>query len=411
MNKTHLTSYVIYLFIFLGVLAAFPPLVTDMYLPALPTMTTEFHASASAVQMGLSTCILGLAVGQLFFGPLSDKYGRKQLLKAAMALFVLASIVCIFSETIFIFNVARFFQGLGGAGGVVMSRSIATDCYSGKALAKTLAIIGAIHGVAPVVAPLVGGFFSELIGWQGIFTILLCVGVLVYLLILPFEESLPTDRRYRGELTSLFNHVRVLFRNSVYVRLVLVFGLCNGALFGYISSSSFILQSGFGLSQWAFGIVFGINSLGIAAGSFVSLRYRHLASAMRWGCIGMLFCAAGQFVNYAFNGGLWGFELMTVLMLFFLGKVFTASTTLAMTEGRQLTGWAAAILGTTGFLFGGLVIPLAGLGNIQLASFSVLAVCALLAIVISNTIISTLMHEQSPAQEEALEDAQSIMLQ
>ena len=140
-------KYLVYLYLLLGALAAFPPLVTDMYLPALPIMTMEFDTTPSAVQMSLAACILGLAAGQLIFGPLSDKWGRKPLLKSALILFILATVASIFSPTIDVLNICRFFQGLGGAGGVVLSRSVATDCYSGRELAKTLAVIGAINGI------------------------------------------------------------------------------------------------------------------------------------------------------------------------------------------------------------------------------------------------------------------------
>ena len=193
-----------------------------MYLPALPVMTAEFNTVPSAVQMSLAACILGLAVGQLIFGPLSDKWGRKPLLKCALLLFILATVASIFSPTIEVLNICRFFQGLGGAGGVVLSRSVATDCYSGRELAKTLAIIGAINGIAPVTAPVIGGLFSESIGWKGIFCILLAIGIFLYLVSIPFRESHLQEKRYTGTLTSLFTQAGKLFRNSAYVRYVLI---------------------------------------------------------------------------------------------------------------------------------------------------------------------------------------------
>lgn len=134
-------KYYVFLIVFLGMLSAFGPFVTDMYLPTLPSMAKIFNTSASLVQLGLAASMLGLAVGQIFFGPLSDKYGRKAVLVAAMVLFVVSTLVSIYSPTIEFFNICRFLQGLGGSGGIVLSRSIATDCYSGRELAKTLAVI------------------------------------------------------------------------------------------------------------------------------------------------------------------------------------------------------------------------------------------------------------------------------
>lgn len=376
-------KYLVYLYLLLGALAAFPPLVTDMYLPALPVMTSEFHTTPSAVQMSLAACILGLAAGQLIFGPLSDKWGRKPLLKSALILFVIATVASIFSPSIEILNIFRFFQGLGGAGGVVLSRSVATDCYSGRELAKTLAIIGAINGIAPVTAPVIGGLFSEAIGWKGIFCILLGIGVLLYLVSIPFRESHAPEKRYKGSLTSLFSQVTELLKNTAYLRHVLVFGMSNAVLFGYISSASFILQNDFGMSELMFGVLFGINSLAIGFGSMLSLKLRQISNASRLGCAGMLLCSLLQFCNYSLGTGILGYEILVFVMLFSVGMVFTSATTLAMTEGKAMIGWASAVVGATGFLFGGIVTPLVGLGTIQLSTYCVMGLCSLIALSLS----------------------------
>ena len=379
-------KYLVYLYLLLGALAAFPPLVTDMYLPTLPIMTSEFQATTSAVQMSLAACILGLAVGQLFFGPLSDKWGRKPLLKSALLLFILATVASIFSTSIDVLNVCRFFQGLGGAGGVVLSRSVATDCYSGRELAKTLAVIGAINGIAPVTAPVIGGLFSEAIGWKGIFCILLAIGILLYAVSMPFRESHPSGKRYTGTLASLFIQAGELLRNTLYVRYVLIFGMANAVLFAYISSASFILQNDFGLSELTFGILFGINSMGIGCGSMLSLRLRKIDGASHIGCAGMFLCSLFQFGCYCLGFGFWAYEIFMFIMLFCVGMVFTSATTLAMTEGRVMIGWASALVGATGFLFGGIVTPLVGIGEIQLSTYCVMGVCSFISMLFSYSV-------------------------
>ncbi|MDE6628662.1 MAG: multidrug effflux MFS transporter [Muribaculaceae bacterium] len=389
MEKISTKKYLVYLYLLLGALAAFPPLVTDMYLPALPVMTMEFQTTASAVQMSLAACILGLAVGQLVFGPLSDKWGRKPLLKSALILFILATLASILSPTIEILNICRFFQGLGGAGGVVLSRSVATDCYSGRELAKTLAVIGAINGIAPVTAPVVGGLFSEIIGWKGIFCILLAIGASLYMVSIPFRESLQAEKRYTGSMTRLFLQATELLRNAAYMRYVLIFGMANAVLFGYISSASFILQNDFGLSELMFGILFGINSMAIGCGSMLSLKIRQIPNASHIGCAGMLGCSILQLCNYNLGLGFWGYEIPAFLMLFSVGMVFTSSTTLAMTEGKSKIGWASAIVGAAGFLFGGIVTPLVGLGTIQISTYTVMALCSLIAISLSYMVYKT----------------------
>lgn len=376
-------KYLVYLYLLLGALAAFPPLVTDMYLPALPIMTMEFDTTPSAVQMSLAACILGLAAGQLIFGPLSDKWGRKPLLKSALILFILATVASIFSPTIDVLNICRFFQGLGGAGGVVLSRSVATDCYSGRELAKTLAVIGAINGIAPVTAPVIGGLFSEAIGCKGIFCILLAIGLLLYIVSIPFRESHQPEKRYTGSMSKLFTQAGELLGNAAYIRYVLIFGMANAVLFGYISSASFILQNDFGLSELMFGILFGINSMAIGCGSMLSLKLKQIANASHIGCAGMLACSMLQLCNYNLGFGFMGYEILVFLMLFAVGMVFTSSTTLAMTEGKAMIGWASAIVGATGFLFGGIVTPLVGLGSIQLSTYTVMTVCSFIAMSLS----------------------------
>lgn len=195
--------YFIFLMVFLGALSAFGPFITDFYLPTLPSMAEVFHTNASMVQLGLTTSMIGLAVGQIFFGPVSDRFGRRPVLLASLILFCVSALASIFSPTIEFFNVCRFLQGLGGAGGIVMSRSVATDCYSGRELAKVLAIVGAINGIAPVAAPVVGGMVASSTGWQGIFWILFAIGVVLSVLCKMFRESLPKEKRIEGGMLKL----------------------------------------------------------------------------------------------------------------------------------------------------------------------------------------------------------------
>lgn len=282
------------------------------------------------------------------------------------------------------FNVCRFFQGVGGAGGVVLSRSVASDCYSGRDLAKTLAIIGAINGIAPVTAPAVGGLFAESIGWQGLFWILFGVGIALLLAFLPFRESHPLEKRHKGGFGSLVKETGALLHNRRYLVYLLLFGLTNGVLFGYISSAAFILQNDFGLSELLFGIMFAINSLAIATGSMVSLRFGNLGTAMKRGAVGLLVGSLGLLASYMADAGIWGYEVFVFIILFCVGILFPASTTAAMTEGKGVIGWASAFVGATGFLFGGIITPLVGMGNIQTSTYTALIVCSLLIVTVSH---------------------------
>lgn len=379
MSRKYYVSFII----FLGMISALGPFVTDMYLPTLPSMAKIFHTTPSLVQMGLAMSMLGLAVGQIFFGPLSDKYGRRAILMAATALFLVSTVAAIYSPTIEFFNYCRFLQGLGGAGGIVLSRSISTDCYSGRELAKTLAIIGAINGIAPVTAPIIGGLVAGAVGWQGIFWILFAVGVVILAMGLGFKESLPREKRHTGSVFSLMYAFPRLLKLRYFRCYVLLYGFTNAVLFAYISSASFIIQNYFGFSEMLFALIFGVNALGIALGSAMSLKFKRLCSAALFGAVGISFIAILQLAGHLLVDEFMIYEPLTFVMLIFAGYIFTSSTTLAMDEGREYIGAASAIFGATGFLFGGIVSPLVGLGNIMTTSLVIIAVCSLLALVLA----------------------------
>ena len=179
----------------LGMLTAFGPFVTDFYLPALPEMTEFFHTSPALASMSLTTGMIGLAAGQVFIGPLTDKYGRKRILVASMFIFAIASVLCIISPNIYVFNLMRIFQGIAGAGGIVISKSMATDMFSGKELANFMALLGSINGIAPVCAPVIGGVMAGITTWQGVFCLLLAIGLILMVCSWFMPETLPSEKR------------------------------------------------------------------------------------------------------------------------------------------------------------------------------------------------------------------------
>lgn len=370
-------KYYLFLIVFLGMLSAFGPFVTDMYLPTLPSMADIFNTTPSLVQMGLATSMLGLAVGQVFFGPLSDKYGRRTTLIAAMTLFAVSTVVSIYSPSIQFFNVCRFIQGLGGAGGIVLSRSISTDCYSGRELAKTLAIIGAVNGIAPVTAPVIGGLVAGAVGWKGIFWILFAIGVVLLIMCLVFRESLQAEHRHKGSVLGLMSAFPELIKLRYFRIYVLMFAFANGVLFAYISAASFIIQDYFGFSELVFAVIFGVNALGIGIGSALSLRFRKMSDAALFGAVGISAISLLQLLGYVMFDMFAVFEVLMFAILVFVGFIFTAATTLAMEEGREYVGSASAIFGAMGFLFGGIVSPLVGIGDIMSTTLLIIAVCSL----------------------------------
>jgi len=370
-----------FLLVLLGTLTAFGPFVTDMYLPSLPSMERFFNTTSSMVQLGLTTSMLGLAIGQLFFGPWSDRNGRRRPLIAAMWLFIAATVACLLSQDIHQFLVCRFFQGLGAAGGIVISRSIATDKFGGHDLARMLAIIGAINGIAPVAAPVVGGALTDSIGWRGIFLLLLVLGLVLTVGCHVFRESLPPSRRASSGWGQVFSGFSAVLRNREFMFFTLQLSMAQGILFGNIASSPFIVQEHYGYSAFVFSVVFAINAVAIGSGAGMSVRFHQAATASLVSSLGMLLLAVAQCVALFSDCSFWVYEGIMFPLLFIMGLTFTSSTTLAMNSARNHAGTGSAVLGALGFIVGGTVSPLVGMGNLMHSTGIVFVASAVLALV------------------------------
>lgn len=376
----------VFLLILLGMLTAFGPFVTDMYLPSLPSMGEYFSTSSSMIQLGLTTSMIGLAVGQIFFGPLSDRYGRRLPLLSGMWLFIVSTLLCLFSQTIEQFVAFRLLQGIAGAGGIVISRSVATDKYSGHELAKMLAVIGAINGVAPVAAPIVGGVLTDAIGWKGIFWVLFVLGLVLLACCMRFRESLPVEKRSAEKWSDTFRSFGVVLRDKRYVCYVLQMAFAQGVLFANIASSPFIIQQHYGFSAFTFSLFFGINALAIGIAAALSVKFRRQESSTLAGCCGMVVAAVLQCWALMSDCSFWVYEGLMLVLLSSMGMTFTSSTALAMESQRENSGTASALLGALCFAAGGIVSPLVGLGNILSSTgvaFLVCACCSLLCMLVA----------------------------
>lgn len=359
----------LYLILLLGLLNAFGPFVIDMYLPSLPEMTHVFNCSASVTQLGLTFSMIGLAIGQLFFGPLSDKYGRKPILLITLLIFVAASVVCCFSGNVIVFTIGRLFQGIGGAGGVVLSRSIASDKYSGQDLAKIIAIISIINNMAPIAAPMAGGAIAFAWGWRAIFITLLCLGVFLFLMSLPFDESLIKKNRYKGSLLDSLKNYKLALQIPEILRYSLIYSAAMAALFAYISATPFIVQSVFGFTELQFSIVFAVNAVCLGFGAGLSVKFPTPNSAIRLGTIvGVIATTILAICSLSIGDLFLAYEIPTAIMMFSLGLILTSSTTVAMDKGRKYAGVTSAMLGGVGYTTGGIVSPLVSLGNVQTLS-------------------------------------------
>ena len=352
----------------LGMLTAFGPFVTDFYLPVLPEMASYFNTTASNASLSLTMGMIGLAIGQIFIGPLTDKYGRKNILVASMLLFSLSSILCISASDIAMFNAMRFLQGVAGAGGIVISKSIATDMYSGHQLAAFMAILAAINGIAPVCAPVIGGLMAGIASWQGVFSLLLVVGIVLTICSAFLHETLLPDMRIHKSLTHVYANLFRVFKNSCFALCVLSTMFCFFAFFGYIASSPFVLQHEYGLSPFHFSLCFGINALMIGVGSAASTRFKRQSICLKSDALHLLLSSIAISICLIAHFPLPVLMVAYVYMMIAFGLMQPSLTAIALDSERANAGAASAIFGASGFVAGGISSPLVAAGNIAITS-------------------------------------------
>lgn len=375
------TNSRVFLLMAMGMMSAFGPFVTDFYLPGLPALAASFDTTTSWVQMSLTSSMIGLAGGQLLIGPASDRYGRRMPLILSMALFIVSTLACLFAWNIESFVFFRIFQGIAGAGGVVISKSVAADLYQGKALNDFFSLLMVINGLAPIVAPVLGGFIMRYTDWEGIFIILLAVGVILFVVSVRFRESLPPGRRIPGSVWRSFGKFVPIIRNGSFMHYVWIQTFSMGVFFTYIASSPFLIQEHFRLDAFAYSLCFAINASGMIVGSRITPRFSDVFSALRTGVYG-LGIASGLFVAVLFAGGLfYVMEALLFIMMVFLGMILPTSTSLALTLERKNAGGASAVIGFFLFIFGAIVSPMTGFGPMILSISVMTLLCCLLAFV------------------------------
>ena len=331
----------------------------------------------------MSVCMVGLAAGQLLVGPMSDKYGRRAPLLFSMWLFALSTIGCVFATDIYFFVAMRFFQGVAGAGGIALSRSISADKYSGLELARFLAIIAAVHSIAPVAAPVVGGVMLSFYSWRAVFVCLALLGAVLLWLSYRVGESLPRERRSSLSFFGIFK----LYGNVVCDRVAIFYILQQGAmysiLFGYISASPFIFENVYGLQPIAFSGVFALNAIGIGIGAAVSAKFSRRRTAVVCAGAGVLAAALFGVSAILFDLGVYAVESALFTMMFFFGLSTPAAAAIVLDSQRENAGTAAALLGALPFFVGSLAAPLVGLCDIKTDFAFVIVVGGILAFVLA----------------------------
>ena len=231
-----------FVLVFAALLSAFGPFMTDLYLPAFPELMEYFGTTTSLIQLSLTFGVIGLAAGQLVIGPLSDKYGRRCPLILSLTVFVVSTLICLLCRDVITFICFRLLQGIAAAGGVVISRSIAVDLYEGKEFTRFFAMLSAVQGLAPIVAPIAGGLLLGITDWRGIFAVLLLIGVAILAAAFRFRESLPEERRQTGSVLATFANFRSVLGNKHFVCYMLIQSFAKGVFFAYIYTYPFIFK-------------------------------------------------------------------------------------------------------------------------------------------------------------------------
>ena len=358
----------------LAALSAFGPFVTDMYLPALPNLSESFNTSTLLVQLSMGICMFGLGVGQIFVGPLSDKFGRRKPLLFSMYLFVASSVGCIFAADIYAFIAMRFLQGVAGAGGIVLSRSISSDKYSGMELVKFLALIAAVHSIAPVAAPIAGGVSLLFAPWRAIFVLLFLLGVLLLLLSHKIDESLELSRRSKLPLAATFALYANVVRDKVALSYILQQAAMATVLFSYISASPFIFENIYGFKPMEFSAVFALNAVGIGVGAAFSAKFKRRRYAVVFSGFSILCFAALAAVCALLGANVFLLETMLFFMRASFGIAAPAASAIVLDSQRQNAGTAAALLGALPFFVGAVAAPIIGFGS-EVVCFAALIVC------------------------------------
>ncbi|WP_017754007.1 multidrug effflux MFS transporter [Calidifontibacillus oryziterrae] len=355
----------------LGFLASIPPFATDFYLPALPQMTTDLSANAASVQLSLTSVLLGMAFGQLIIGPYSDVLGRKIPLTVSFLIFVVSTILCAFSPSIWMLVIFRFFQGFSGAGGVVLSRAIVRDLYSGYEVTKFMAVLTLLNGVITIIAPVAGGQLLKITDWRGIFLFLGIVSFFIFFTVLfGVNESLPDEKRTESGLKNSVLNFGILFKNKLFIGYTLTQGLIFAGFFGYLSASPFVLQDIYGLSAQEYSYSFAINAAGVILATFIAER---VVGNFGEGKILIFFLYISLLASLLLlTSILFNWNIRFILLAFFLifscmGVISMLSNSLAMQSQEKNAGSASALLGLVPFILGAISAPLVGIGSAHTA--------------------------------------------
>ncbi|SDK49819.1 MFS transporter, DHA1 family, bicyclomycin/chloramphenicol resistance protein [Nonomuraea maritima] len=388
------------LLVILGALSAIGPLSIDMYLPALPAITSEMLSAPAQVQLTLTACLIGVSVGQVIAGPLSDVRGRRVPLIVGVAGFMAASLLCAFAPSVPVLIACRLLQGILGGAALVIVRAVVRDLYDGAAIARIFATLMLVSGLAPILAPIAGAQLLAVTSWRGVFVALSVAGLVLLVAVLTgVRETLPVAGRESGGLRNTVRTFWHLLGDRAFMACALTAGLAFAAMFGYISGSPFVLQEVYGATPQQYSLIFGLNAFGLTLTAQVGGRLSGRVSPARLVFTGLAIALVGAvlLLTAALTGlGLWGIVGGLFVIMLGQGLVMPGAGALALaSQPPQVAGSASALLGVLQFALGALSAPLVGLVG---AGTAVPMACVMLALILSSALMFTFLSRRTAAR-------------
>lgn len=329
----------------------------DMYLPAVPALVADLKASAAAAQATLSVFLFGMAVGQLVYGPASDRWGRRAPVAIGVVIFIAASVLCAVAPSMNVLLLGRFAQAIGGCAAVVVARAVVADRFDSEDSARIFSSLALVVGVAPILAPLVGGMLLSVTSWRGIFMFIAVFGVLIGLLTaVCLRESRSEVTRLQALAESPLHAYRMLLRNRVFSGYALACALSLGSAFAYVSSAPALLIERFHIAPDRFGYFFGAIAFSVIISNqlnHVLLRHFTSKQVLKYSTAASIAAAFWLVLATVFGHTLWSIYPPLLLTMAPLGLIQSNASALALALDHTRAGSASAVLGATGFAFGG----------------------------------------------------------